>query len=72
MPSAFGGYFCSRPFLLQHLESIGRRGPEQVDLVVALFSTNFNTRIGVAVLHLKRRARMGLLERLLERIGHVL
>ena len=58
---------------LQHLEGIGRRCPEQVDLVVALgLLDELHTGIGVAVLHFERGAGHGLLEGLLDRIGDVL
>jgi hypothetical protein len=58
---------------LQHLEGIGRRGPEQVDLVVALgFLDELHAGVGIAVLHFQRGARHGLLEGFLDRIGDVL
>ncbi len=58
---------------LEHLESIRRGGPEEIDLVVGLgLLDEFHARIGVAVLDVEGDARMSLLERLLERIGHVL
>ena len=55
MPVAFGAYFCSSALALEHLERVGRRGPEQVDLVVGLgFLEVFHAGIGVAVLHFQR------------------
>ena len=48
---------------LQHFEGVGRRCPEQVDLVVGLgLLEEFHARVGVAVLDLERGARRRLLE----------
>ena len=60
-------------FALEYLEGVGRRGPEQIDLVVGLgFLEVFDAGIGVAVLHFQSHAGDGRLERLLDGIGDIL